>query len=147
MPGQEEQAGWEQAVRRRLRAWRKDRGLTQGDVAEILGITRDYYQRIESGARSPTLSVLNAFCERLGMPRRMLWDDPAAVDDLAAAWPKGYEILLRAARGPAWRRRQLEKLFEVVYWEEAEAEDPTKTQTSESSDVGTSKTKKGSSLK
>jgi len=54
---------------------------------------------------------------------------------------KGYEILLRAARGPAWRRRQLEKLFEVVYWEDEDSESADST-AGKRSDVGPSRAEK-----
>jgi len=36
---------------------RKNKGMTQKEVAEILGITKAAYSNIETGRRNPSLSV------------------------------------------------------------------------------------------
>ena len=60
-----------------LRKYRKARGLTQKDVARILGMHRDRVSRWEQGLCLPTLS--NAF--RLAAVYRVLMD--ALFDDLS----------------------------------------------------------------
>ncbi len=41
-----------------FKALRRDKGLTQQDVAALLGITRGAYANIENGKREPDFSVL-----------------------------------------------------------------------------------------
>ena len=38
-----------------LKSKRKERGLTQSEIADELGITRSFYGHIETGKRNPTL--------------------------------------------------------------------------------------------
>lgn len=48
----------------KLKAIRKERHLTQGDIAEVLGLTKQAISRIENGDRSITVSenrLLNLF--------------------------------------------------------------------------------------
>jgi transcriptional regulator with XRE-family HTH domain len=45
-------------VRKRIRALRTERGLTQGEVCELAGISIDAVTRIERGSRIPTLDTL-----------------------------------------------------------------------------------------
>lgn len=44
-------------MRNKLIKLRKNKGLTQKEVAEILGITRGYYGHIETGRRNPPLKL------------------------------------------------------------------------------------------
>lgn len=97
--------------------------MTQQEVADLLGISRDYYQKIESGQREPNLRVIQRFCDRMGVPHSALLGGGDQEESLIAKWPKGYQILRRAAEGPAWRREQLEKLFEVVFGDAPDADD------------------------
>ena len=46
---------------------RKLLGLSQGDVADAVGIGRDYYSRIETGARSTSINNYIKIADRLGM--------------------------------------------------------------------------------
>lgn len=46
---------------------RKLLGLSQGDVADAVGIARDYYCRIETGARSTNISMYTKIADKLGM--------------------------------------------------------------------------------
>jgi transcriptional regulator with XRE-family HTH domain len=46
----------------RLKMVRKTLGLTQKQVAEIMGITEQNYQRYEYGKTTPTLEKLVKFC-------------------------------------------------------------------------------------
>ena len=44
---------------------RKEKGLTQTDLAEALGIKRQYISAIEQGKRVPTIKTLVRICEAL----------------------------------------------------------------------------------
>lgn len=104
-----------ETMRLRLRAARETRQLTQQDVADLMGISRDYYQKVESGSRSPNLKFVENFCQALGVLPSEILTDANPMDDLLQKWPEGFRILRRAAEGPEWQRNQLQKLFEAVY--------------------------------
>lgn len=104
-----------EAIRLRIRAARESRQLTQQDVADLMGISRDYYQKVESGARVANLRFIQHFCHAVGAAIGEIVTDASAADDLVEQWPEGYRILRRAAKGPAWKREQLQKIFEVLY--------------------------------
>jgi len=50
-------------MRLRLIRLRKDRKMSQQQVAEILGITRSFYGMIETGDRNPTLNLAKRIAE------------------------------------------------------------------------------------
>jgi putative transcriptional regulator len=50
-------------VRKCLIRFRKERKITQQQIAEILGITRSYYGMIETGNRNPTLGLAKKIAE------------------------------------------------------------------------------------
>lgn len=104
-----------EAIRLRIREAREQRQLTQQDVADLMGISRDYYQKVESGARVANLRFIQTFCRAVGAPLGEVITDAGYADDLMEQWPEGYRILRRAAKGPTWKREQLQKLFEVLY--------------------------------
>lgn len=49
-----------------LKSIRERQGLTQGEVAEKLGVTQSYYSRIENGVREVDLADAFNFCAALG---------------------------------------------------------------------------------
>ncbi|MGB9662428.1 MAG: helix-turn-helix transcriptional regulator [Moorellaceae bacterium] len=53
-------------MRARLIALRKEKGLTQQQVADMLGITRSFYGMIETGDRNPTLDLAKRIAEIFG---------------------------------------------------------------------------------
>src|ERR1700684_2057395 len=55
-------------VGERLRAARRERGLSLGALAEAAGIGKGSLSEIENGARNPTLSTLYALAGTLGVP-------------------------------------------------------------------------------
>lgn len=60
-------------IGRRIRALRRDRGLTQFALAERIGLSRIYVGEIERGIRdNPTLSHLRRIAAGLGVPVREL---------------------------------------------------------------------------
>lgn len=61
----------------RLRALRKDAGLTLRDLAEALGISTSAVSQIERGVRRPSVSRLLAIVQVLGRPLADVFDEPA----------------------------------------------------------------------
>ena len=52
---------------RRLRKARRDKGLTQVEVAERAGISETYYVQIEGAKKNPTLSVFKKIIKAIGV--------------------------------------------------------------------------------
>ncbi len=116
-----------EAARVRIRAAREDRQLTQQDVADLMGISRDYYQKVESGMRVANLRFIRQFCQVIGVSVGEIVAEPHESDDLAQKWPEGFRILRRAAEGSAWEREKLQKLFEVVYGDPNDNDKPNRS--------------------
>ena len=55
-----------------LKAIRKERGLSQDELASILGTTKQVISRYETKQRVPRLSVVADFAEKLGVPLSLL---------------------------------------------------------------------------
>lgn len=79
-----------QRIGRRIAQARRQARLTQAEVAERLGWTRDSYAHYEYGRRSPQLDRLAAIAATLGVPLAALVTDN---DDLAA-------LIMRIAARP-----------------------------------------------
>jgi putative transcriptional regulator len=54
------------AVTNRIRALRTDRGLTQAQLAELLGVTRQTVIAVEQGKYSPSLELAFQIARALG---------------------------------------------------------------------------------
>ena len=66
---------------RRLRQIRKERGLTQTEFGEILGICKQQLSRYELDERSPKTNTVLKFAGRLDMPvGELIGDDSAAIE-------------------------------------------------------------------
>ena len=66
-------------VGERLRAARRERGLSVGALAEAAGVGKGSLSEIENGIRNPTLSTLYAVAGTLGVPlATLLADRPGA---------------------------------------------------------------------
>ena len=52
--------------RAELKAFRTSNGLTQKDVAEMLGISTSHYACIEQGTHNPSTKLVKAFCKVFG---------------------------------------------------------------------------------
>ena len=52
---------------------RKQQGLTQGEFAEIVGITQTYLSQIENNLREPNLSTLKSVSKGLKTPLPVLF--------------------------------------------------------------------------
>jgi len=64
-------------VGERLRAARRERGLSVGALAEAAGVGKGSLSEIENGIRNPTLSTLYALAGTLGVPLATLIADQA----------------------------------------------------------------------
>lgn len=51
----------------RIRDLRAERGLNQEELAEKVGVFRTYMSRIETGAANPTLTMIYALADALGV--------------------------------------------------------------------------------
>lgn len=51
----------------RVRNLRKERGWTQVELAELLGIDRSYLSEIETGKKDPSLRVLKTIADGFGL--------------------------------------------------------------------------------
>jgi transcriptional regulator with XRE-family HTH domain len=52
---------------RRIKALRKNRGWTQVELADLLGIDRSYLSEIENGKKDPSLTILKTFSDGFGL--------------------------------------------------------------------------------
>ena len=58
-----------------LRVYRESRGLSQEDFAELCGISRAYYGRIERGEHSTSLEICHRIANALGVRIVDLFND------------------------------------------------------------------------
>ena len=59
-----------------VRAFRKEHGLSQEELADRSGMFRTYMSRIESGVANPTVTMLYAVADALEVRVQELFDDP-----------------------------------------------------------------------
>ena len=52
--------------RAELTAFRLSKGLTQKDVAKVLGISTSHYACIEQGTHNPSTKIVKVFCNVFG---------------------------------------------------------------------------------
>ena len=52
--------------RAELKSFRTSKGLTQKDVAKMLGISTSHYACIEQGTHNPSTKIVKAFCKEFG---------------------------------------------------------------------------------
>jgi transcriptional regulator with XRE-family HTH domain len=54
-------------VGKNIRRLRKEQGLDQGELANLVGITQPYLSQLENGERDPSMSLLRKICEELDL--------------------------------------------------------------------------------
>ena len=59
---------------RNLRAYRLQRKFSQEELAEVSGLHRTYISGLESGARNPTITVVDQIAKALGVTASALLD-------------------------------------------------------------------------
>lgn len=68
-----------------LKEWRLRLALTQQEVADMMGVTRETYSSYEQGRRIPSTYSLFELEEVLGVPARMIYksfDDAAVLNSI-----------------------------------------------------------------
>ena len=65
-------------VGRNIRRLRRERGLSQEDLADEIGVHRTYMGGVERGERNLTLRSLERLAERLGVSPLSLLEDTGA---------------------------------------------------------------------
>jgi len=65
-------------VGRNIRRLRRERGLSQEDLADEIGVHRTYMGGVERGERNLTLRSLERLADRLGVSPLGLLEDPDA---------------------------------------------------------------------
>jgi transcriptional regulator with XRE-family HTH domain len=63
----------EDAIARRIRELRKDRGWTLGKLAEITGLSKSYLSQIENREKTPTIGTLTKIAYALGENVQSFW--------------------------------------------------------------------------
>jgi transcriptional regulator with XRE-family HTH domain len=101
-----------------VRAWREYRGLNQGQLASIVGISRAYLAQIEGGERTGTVEVMARIARALGrniedLIARGTEDFGAKVATLGAMPAKVKDFVARIGE-PAWRSRPANDAFSLV---------------------------------
>ena len=65
----------------RMKAARAAVGLSQADLAEAVGVTRQTIGLIEAGGYNPTLNLCVAICKALRVTLKdLFWEDECVVD-------------------------------------------------------------------
>ena len=83
-------AGESESIGARVRRLRRERGLSQRDLAEP-GVSYAYVSRIEAGARQPSLKAIRILANKLGVSPEYL--------ETGAGTPKAYEREIRLSDG------------------------------------------------
>jgi len=59
---------------RNIAKYRKQKGLSQNQFAEMLDVTREHIGNIEIGAKTPTMALFVKIAETLGVKEKDLFD-------------------------------------------------------------------------
>jgi transcriptional regulator with XRE-family HTH domain len=71
----------ELSIAERLKVVRSSRGLTQQEMAELLGISRPSVTQLEGGRHQPSSEVLETIVEKLEVSRNWLWFGNGSMDE------------------------------------------------------------------
>lgn len=72
---------------------RKQKRLTQGELAIKSGITQTYLSQIENNQKEPNLSTLKNISKQLGVPLPIIFFLAMTEDDVPSARRKAFEIV------------------------------------------------------
>jgi len=61
----------------KVKELRKSIGITQNELAERVGVSKDYIGLIERGLRSPSLQIIERIASSLGVTITRLFDEPS----------------------------------------------------------------------
>lgn len=116
----------------RLKAARKRAGLTQSDMAAVLGVSTSSYSGYERGLRDPSFAQLSIISERLRLPMSSLLYSPKGAQGtttspgpeqqaspefrisrmLSDPWPRGVEAIAEIVS--AMRRADAEMMYVLI---------------------------------
>ena len=82
-----------------LKQLRRERGLSQDELAAKLGTTKQVISRYENGQRVPRLSVVSEYARKLGVPLSLLSGEDSAAPESSASGSRRIPILGSAACG------------------------------------------------
>ena len=101
-----------------VRAWRDHRGLNQGQLAAMIGISRAYLAQIEGGERTGTLEVMARVARALDRPLEdLIASGPDTFANAAAslgAMPAKLKEIAAALPQAAWRSKPAAGGFSLV---------------------------------
>lgn len=101
-----------------VRAWREHRGLNQGQLAAMIGISRAYLAQIEGGERTGTLEVMARIARALNRPiEHLIAAGPDSFANAAAslgAMPAKVKEIAAAIPQSAWRTKPAGGGFSLV---------------------------------
>lgn len=114
---------------KRLRQAREERGWSQQQLADRVGIARVTITMYEAGEREPDFETLTKLAQALGVTTDYLLGrtdnphPPAAVPVQEEPWPEGVQVLRRAStKLTPEKKRLLIRLIEATLAEEEEEE-------------------------
>jgi len=101
-----------------VRAWREQRGLNQGQLAAMIGISRAYLAQIEGGERTGTIEVMARIARALDRPLEdLIVSGPDSFANAAAslgAMPAKLKDIVAAIPQAAWRSKPAGGGFSLV---------------------------------
>lgn len=114
---------WARVVAKNIRRLRKDRHMSQGELASILGITGKHLGRIERGERNPTLEMVAQLCKHFGLSESYFYQDASDRSENVAHMcdPLLEKAIQTIPRMTPAMRRNLEALFAL--WDELDKPD------------------------
>ena len=63
-------------LKNRLKVARAERGLSQGDLAKLVGVSRQTINAIEKGEYNPTINLCRSICKILGKTLdELFWEE------------------------------------------------------------------------
>jgi XRE family transcriptional regulator, regulator of sulfur utilization len=72
---------------------RKQKGYSQGELANKAGITQTYLSQVESNKKQPNLSTLEAISKQLGVPLPIIFFLSLTKEDIPQSKQKAFEIV------------------------------------------------------
>ena len=97
-------------IGKNLNALRKERGLSQSQLADKIDISTEFISRVERGASAPSLKSLKKIADALEVKMGVFFDDPEDMD----SWNIEIEALVILMKRGDKSIRKVYKLAEVI---------------------------------
>lgn len=95
----------------KIRAYRTEKGLSQPQLAQLLGVTKNAITNWETGARRPDLGHIPALCAHLGISADMFFDMPTDNHSLTLAEQEHMKLYRSLDR---FKQRSVDTLMESM---------------------------------